>query len=171
MLPRILLFVSLLMFMATPSFAGFYTWTDRDGREFYTNEKDKIPEAYRESARPVDMQEERVSVGTGSAGTEKVTRVKPHKDRYGRGEAYWHGRAEALRRQLGDQQAARDRIAQEEKADERSGKSASARRKAHAAREKKKAKIAEKIDRLTHELDVELPEEARKADALPGWLR
>jgi hypothetical protein len=44
-------------------------------------------------------------------------------------------------------------------------------KKAPDAREKKMRSIEKKIAFLKRDLDEQLPEEARKADAYPGWVR
>jgi protein-arginine kinase activator protein McsA len=36
---------------------------------------------------------------------------------------------------------------------------------------KKKMQLDKKISRKKYELEVELPDQARKADAYPGWIR
>jgi len=153
--------------------AEFYRWVDRDGREFYTNEKEKIPAEYRNAAKPVEVREDRVSVGRGPAPDgAKPSKVAEHKDKYGRGEQYWHKRADDLRRKLRDQEAERELLVKQEKDDEANPKkNASSAKKAKSSRDKKKATIDKKIAKLKHELEVELPEEARKADAYPGWIR
>lgn len=155
--------------------AEFYTWVDRDGREFITNEKEKIPAAYRHTAKPVEVRDDRVSVGQKPVVAEKKTvKSAEHKDRYGRGEEYWNKRAENLRRQIREQQGEHDLIVKQEKDDETKPKklsSKSTKDSSRSSRDKKKAKIEKKIAHLKHELEVELPEEARKADAYPGWLR
>jgi hypothetical protein len=153
--------------------AEFYTWVDRDGREFITNEKEKIPPEYRGSAKPVEVREDRVSVGGKPAvDRNRPAAVQEHKDKYGRGEQYWRKRADNLRRQLREQQDEHDLIVQQEKDDEgKLKKNASSAKKSQSARAKQKAKIEKKITMLKRELEVDLPEEARKADAYPGWLR
>jgi len=153
--------------------AEFYKWVDRDGREFITNEKEKIPAEYRGSAKPVEVRDDRVSVGRSAAADKgKPAKIEEHKDKYGRGEQYWRKRAEKLRRQLREQEGERELLVKQEKDDESNPKkSASSRKKAKSSRDKKKAKIDKKIAKLTRELEVDLPEEARKADAYPGWLR
>ena len=153
--------------------AEFYKWVDRDGREFITNEKEKIPAEYRTSAKPVEVRDDRVSVGQSRVADKgKPVKIEEHKDKYGRGELYWRKRAENLRRQLREQEDERELLVKQEK-DEASkpAKSAATRKKAKSSRDKKKAKIDKKIAKLTRELEVDLPEEARKADAYPGWLR
>lgn len=169
----VLLLVVTILFSAAAAQAEFYQWTDREGREFYTNEKDKIPAEYRGAAKPVEVREERVTVGPPPAASDpRPVKPQPHKDRNNRGEDYWRKRAGDLRKEIREQENARDRLIQQEREEERSGKlTAAKRKKARAAREKKQEKIAGNIARLTHELEVELPDEARKAEALPGWLR
>jgi hypothetical protein len=153
--------------------AEFYKWVDRDGREFITNEKEKIPAEYRGAAKPVEVRDDRVSVGQSpAAGKAKSIKTEEHKDKYGRGEQYWRKRANDLRRQIRKQEGERELLLKQEKDDESNPKkSASSRKKAASTRNKKKAAIDKKIAKLTRELEVDLPEEARKADAYPGWLR
>jgi vacuolar-type H+-ATPase subunit I/STV1 len=172
---RITVVMAVLMCLAafSDARAEFYRWVDRDGREFYTNEKEKIPAEYRNAAKPVEVRDDRVSVGSGPAPDgAKSAKVAEHKDKYGRGEQYWHKRAEDLRRKIRDQETEREFLVKQEKDDEADPKkSASSAKKARSSRDKKKATIDKKIAKLKHELEVELPEEARKADAYPGWIR
>lgn len=180
---RFMLAAAVLLFIvpATAS-AEFYRWVDRDGKEFYSNEKDKIPAEYRSQAKPVEVHEERVSVGSQpaagnakpAAGSAKPAVVAEHKDKYGRGEAYWRQRASKLRRELQALQDDHDLLVKQEKDDE--GKptrstSKKSTKKSHTARDNKKARLEKDIARKQHQIDVELPDEARKADAYPGWLR
>ena len=171
----ILLMLLASILVSSEARAEFYTWVDRDGREFITNEKEKIPAEYRHTAKPVEVRDDRVSVGQQPVVAEKKTvKSAEHKDRYGRGEEYWNKRAENLRRQIREQQGEHDLIVKQEKDDESKPKKLSSKSKkdsSRSSRDKKKAKIEKKIARLKHELEVELPEEARKADAYPGWLR
>jgi hypothetical protein len=166
---HVLLLILAVVLAAGHARAEFYRWTDRDGREFYTNEKGKIPPEYRDSARPVEVHEERVSVGGTPAGpADRTAVIKTHKDRNGRGEEYWRKRADTLRRQIREQETAYDRVVKQQQEEERSGRmSEKSKKKYRASLEKKQEKLAG----LRHELEVELPDEARKADALPGWLR
>lgn len=147
--------------------AEFYKWVDRDGREFITNDKEKIPAQYRDTATSVEVHDDRVNVEKKQGvGTKRPAAAQEHKDKYGRGEQYWRKRAENLRRQLREQQDDLDMIVQQEKDDHGSGS-----KKTRSARAKKKEKIERKIAKLNRELEVDLAEEARKADAYPGWLR
>ncbi len=170
----IFLMLAMMMMLSSDARAEFYRWVDRDGREFITNEREQIPAEYRDKAMPVEVRDDRVSVGQDPvADKNKPARISEHKDKYGRGELYWRKRAENLRRQLREQQDEHDLIVKQEKDDESKPKkhSSSSAKKAKSARDKKKGKIEKKIARITRELERDLPEEARKADAYPGWIR
>ena len=174
----VLIIVFVLAAGAVPARAEFYRWTDRDGKEFYTNEKEKIPAEYQNTARPVEVRDERVNVGQkpAAAGAQKVKKTPEHKDKYGHGEEYWRARAGKLRRQLREQQQDYDDVLKQIETHERqatAGGSSARGKKASgtASLRKKKSQLEKKIARTRRELEVDLPEEARKADAYPGWLR
>jgi hypothetical protein len=172
----LVIMIAALLLAAAQARAEFYRWTDRDGREFYTNEKEKVPAEYRGSARPVEVHEERVNVGEkpGAGGTRTV-KAPEHKDKNGKGEEYWRKRAEKLRRQLRSQQDDFDMVQKQLEAAEKpktvGASSDSSRSASTASLRKKKSQLEKKIGRTKHELEIDLPEEARKADAYPGWLR
>jgi hypothetical protein len=102
--------------------------------------------------------------------------LKDHKDKYGKGEEHWRTRAAKLRKELAALQDKYDLVLKQEREDENKPKKLTARnsskiKKSRSSREKKKETLEKDVARKKHELDVELPEEARKADAYPGWLR
>src|SRR5512137_981602 len=80
----------LLLFLApSGARAEFYKWVDKDGREIITNDRNTIPAERRASAKPIEVREDRVSVGTGPvADKNKPVKIEEHKDKYGRGELY-----------------------------------------------------------------------------------
>lgn len=165
---------ALLIFAILPSYAvaDFYRWVDKDGQENYTNELEKIPLEYRDRAVKVEIRDDRVSVGKSPEGGKKRTPAyTKHKDRYGRGEEYWRRKAEKLRRELRRLEDEYDLILKQEKEDEQPQKLTQKKKKTITARNRRKAKLEKKIARKRHELEVELPEQARKADAYPGWIR
>jgi hypothetical protein len=163
---RTLLLAGVMLILSTvPAHAEFYKWTDKDGKEFYTNEKEKIPQEYRGTARPVEVKEDRVSVEPHpAAGVTGAGKAAEHKDKYGRGEDHWRKRAQKLRNQLREQQDEHDivvkQIAEQEK---KKGSTSSLK--------KKQLQLEKKIARTRHELEVELPDEVRKAEGYPGWIR
>jgi hypothetical protein len=168
----VLVVACVLALFVSRAHADFYRWIDRDGREFYSNDREKIPQEYRNSAILVKPDESRVSVGTGTAGLGKrsVT-VAEHKDKYGHGEAYWKKRASALRSKLWNLQEDQSIAAKALDDEQKSGVMNAKKKKSVAKLEKKKAKIEKDLSRTKRKLEVDLPEEARKADAYPGWLR
>ena len=173
MLRFVILSACILAFSASFAHANFYRWVDKDGKEFFTNDPKHIPQEYRNSASTVRPDESRVSVGDHPAAPGKRSvKSADHKDKYGRNEGYWRKRAEKYRRQLRDYQYEYDILLKKEKDEEDNPKFlTSKRKKALASREKKKAQLENKIEKTRRILDIELPEEARKADAYPGWVR
>jgi hypothetical protein len=173
----IFLTIYLFLVFASVSRAEFYHWVDNDGKEFYTNERTQVPKEYQSTATAVNTDESRVSVGERAVSTRKPkTSLKDHKDKYGKGEEYWHKRAEKLRKELVALQDRYDLILKQEKEDEHkpiklAANSGSHKKKSHTDLDKKKTALERDLTRKKHELEVELPEEARKADAYPGWIR
>ena len=169
----IVLAVCVLFIGVTQAQAEFYRWVDKDGKEFFTNDQLKVPQEYRSSATKVEPDAARVSVGDKVAKTTKTRAdVSEHKDKNGKGEAYWRKRAADLRRKLRDQEEGYSHI-QKQLADlDRQPDRLNAKnKKSRAGLEKKKTKIEKDIAKTRRMLDEDLPEEARRADAYPGWIR
>jgi hypothetical protein len=167
-------FFLLALFSANLAQGEFYRWVDRDGKEFFTNDREKVPSEYRGSASAVSPDENRVSVGTVTVPKGSPSkRALEHKDKYGRGELYWRKRAAKLRKELSALQSKYDQFLKRE--EESSRKTSSSRgstgKKSNAGQLKKKEKMEQDLARKKNELEVKLPDEARKADAYPGWLR
>ena len=96
-------------------------------------------------------------------------------DRDGRGESYWRGRAKKLREDLSDAEAelkiATDDRDRYERTDPPPGEGATATWAFELQRRRDRVDRAQqRVDAAKRRLD-ELSEEARKADALPGWIR
>jgi vacuolar-type H+-ATPase subunit I/STV1 len=163
----------ILFFAASQAWAEFYRWVDKDGKEFFTNELLQVPQEYRGSATKVQTDASRVSVGEKPVAAGRTTAaVQEHKDKYGRGEAYWRKRADKPRNELRKYQDEYDLIVKHEKdEDGKPLKLTSKKKKAISSREKKKAQLEKKIEHARKVLEVDLPEEARRADAYPGWVR
>src|SRR5512144_2456258 len=101
----VVLAVCLFFIAATSAHAEFYRWVDKDGKEFFTNEPEKVPQEYRGSVQTVRPDESRVSVGDRpSVAVKRGGLSGEHKDRNGRGEEYWRKKAADLRLKLRDQQ-------------------------------------------------------------------
>jgi hypothetical protein len=169
----LILAVCMVVFSVSAAYAEFYRWVDREGKEFFTNEPQKIPQEYRTNAVKVTTDDSRVSVGDKPAvrGT-KTSTAKEHKDKYGKGEEYWRKKASGLRMKLRDQQDDYGAVIKElNEQDQKPQDYRAAKKKKRTSLEKKKAKLEKDIARTRRRLEVDLPEEARRADAYPGWIR
>jgi len=169
--------LAVCLFLASPAlgWAEFYRWVDRDGKEFFTNDRQKIPQEYRGTAAAVQPDERRVSREHKQGEALKPEApVKEHKDRYGRGEEYWHKRAASLHRELKDLHTEYDLLVKHEQARDAAQekkKKKAGKKKSTAGYDSKKLRLEKKIIIAKRKLETDLPEEARKADAYPGWLR
>ncbi len=155
------------------AFGDFYRWLDKDGNEFFTNDQRQIPQEYRDDATVVKPDEGRVSIGDKPAvpGHPPVT-ITEHKDKDGRGEEYWRRKAENYRLKLRQQQSEYDLVLKQiDDQDKNPKKPTGKKKKKNSSLEKKKLKLEKEIAESTRMLDVDLPEQARKAGAYPGWLR
>jgi hypothetical protein len=164
--------VCVLLFSASPAWADFYRYVDRDGREFFTNDLKQIPQEYRSGATLVKPDTSRVNTAgePSSPGNQRVTN-KEHKDKYGRGEAHWRNKAGKLRLKLRREQDQYD-LAMKQLSDlDQAPKTSGGKKKSRSGLVKQKAKLELKMAQTKRELEVTLPEEARKADAYPGWIR
>jgi hypothetical protein len=173
----IVLSVFLFLLSASLARAEFYRWVDSDGKEFFTNERNKVPKEYQSTATAMNPDESRVSVEEKPVAIRRQSRsLKDHKDKYGKGEEYWHNRSVKLRKELAALQNKYDLILKQEKEDENkpiklTAKKSSNKKKSRNSFDKRKSTVENALARKKHELDVDLPEEARRADAYPGWIR
>ncbi len=166
-----LLAVCMVLFTVSSAHAEFYRWVDRSGREFFTNDKEKIPYEYRASATRVEPDESRVSIGNGPTGSLKKARSEgEHKDKYGRGEDYWRKRAAKLYRKKHDLED-EYQVTVKKLEDQDHTTKLSRSRKKKSSLESRKDKLARELAKVRRELEVDLPAEARRADAYPGWIR
>ncbi len=161
----------LLLFVSVAR-ADFYRWVDKDGNEFFTNDRKQIPQEYQDRATVVKPDERRVSVAEKPASpVTSVSAGKEHKDKNGHGEEYWRKRASELRVKLRNQQDEYDLVLKQMEDQDKKTKTTSATRKKTKSLEHKKQKLEKDMTRTRRMLDVDLPEEARRADAYPGWVR
>ncbi len=160
-----------LLLVAPDARAGFYKWVDSDGREYYTNDISAVPRQYRDRAASVEINDERVSVGDKPTG-KSSTAGKEHKDKQGRGEEYWRKKAANLRLKLRDQQDEYNAVLKQLEDEDRKPKKLNhKKKKSRSGLEKKQMRLGKDMARTRRMLEVDLPEDARKADAYPGWIR
>jgi hypothetical protein len=173
MLRFAVLVLIILLCSASGARAEFYRWVDKEGREFFTNDREAIPQEYRAGSSPVKPDESRVSVDrTARTSGKSSVQVREHKDKNGRGEDYWHKRAEKLRKELNSLKEEYDLVVNREQEHERKKPAVIGKKdKTAESLNKKKMQLEKKIAVAKRKLDVDLPEEARQADAYPGWIR
>jgi hypothetical protein len=163
----------ILWFSASPAWADFYRYVDKEGTEFFADDLNQVPQEYRDSATVVKHDEGRISVGgkPAVAGKSPVT-VKEHRDKRGKGEEYWHQKADNLRLKLRDQQDEYDMVVKQlDDQGQKPKKIGGKKNKSRSSLEKKKMKLEKDMAKTRRALEVDLPEEARRADAYPGWIR
>jgi hypothetical protein len=169
----VVLATCVLLFAATAANAGFYRWVDKDGAEFFTNDPEKVPQEYRGGVTNIHPDESRVNVGERPApadGAKATTGVS--RDKHGRGEEYWRKRASNLRLKLRDLQDEHDLVVKQiEEQDRKAASTPGKKNKKSSSLEKRKRKLENEIARTRRVLDTDLAEEARRAEAYPGWIR
>jgi len=164
--------VCIMLLSVSHASAEFYRWVDRDGKENFTNNPEKIPPEYRRRSLPVKIDEARVSVGDNPPVANKMpVSVMEHKDKYGNGEEYWHDKASTLRVKLRNLQAEHDLVVKQLEGQDQKPKKIDSKKKSHSSVEKKKLKLEKDIAKTRKMLEVDLPEEARRAEAYQGWIR
>jgi len=133
----------------------------------------QVPQEYRASATQVRPDAGRVNMNESApADTGKQYKsAKEHKDKYGRGEGYWKKKAEKLRAKLRDQQSEYDFVQKQMEDLSKLPEGNLKKKKSRASLEKRKLKLEHNMAQTKRKLDIDLPEEARKADAYPGWIR
>jgi hypothetical protein len=183
----LLLLTIMALLLATPAaYAELYSWTDREGNGHFTDDISKVPDQYRAQARANKIadeendraehkgqQEDRSSAGYGAKKAKKGERAAEHTDKNGRGGAYWRARSEALRQDLEELRQDYESLSSEERACEEShrinylGKGTDC----AAMYRNRKERLELQIEHARKKLEVDLPDEARKLDAYPGWIR
>ncbi len=165
--------------------AEFFSWTDKNGINHATDDISKVPEEYRAQAQTNKVADEEQAPGTGTgqapsapaAREKKAMKRQPsvaeHTDINGNGEAYWQERAEELRNRIAELEEEYEYARQEEQACEKNHRVDYRGRGVDCAGiyGPQKKRIQQSIERTRKALEVDLPEEARKLGAYPGWIR
>ena len=166
------LVVCIMLLSVSRASAEFYRWVDRDGKENFTNNPATIPAEYRSRSVLVKIDEARVSVGDNPPVAKKMpVSVMENKDKYGKGEEYWRDKASNLRVKLRDLQAEHDLVVKQLEGQDQNPKKTGSKKKSNSSVEKKKLKLDKDIAKTRKMLEVDLPEEARRAEAYQGWIR
>lgn len=171
-----------------PAEGEIYSWIDNKGNKHVTDDFSKVPEAYRDQAYKARVEEEEEEDSQSAERRYEYQRKKAYKakkapesrssdeeplDKYGRGEEYWRERAEAAREYLQEQEELYEYVSSQERAclEKSRQYAAQGRHVDCSAYQREKIQAEKNIARAKKSLEADLPEEARKAEAYPGWLR
>lgn len=161
-----------LLIGPSPAGAELYRWIDDAGTENFTNDRARIPDRFRErstlvgpAAGQLNVGEQPVSAPGGGSSPEMLRGRKGTDDEW-----WWRRRAEKLRAELRALEDDYELVLREERSLDGgpAGRGSGTKERSLA---RKKAKLEQKIARARHRLESELPDEARRSGALPGWLR
>lgn len=154
--------------------AELYIWTDGGGREHYVDDYAKVPPEYRNHTMKFDPASLPIS-GRSLPGDDPPAelRTQEREERAGKGEDWWRGRAEDLRKQI---KRIRDDLdfyygLRRDCAESQKNIISPRNRDCGNLYAETIEQKTEKLEKLMQQLDVDLPEDARKAGASPGWLR
>ena len=155
------------------SFSGkIYEWVDEAGNVGFTDDLRNIPEKYRKTAT---LESEVPAPRQGGESPEMQELPPPSNtpdtDDAGHDRAYWQGRIKDLREQRAD--LIEKKLEIEQKIEALSRYSEADRTYIELRRQylDELAKTKDDVKDIGHQLEIVLPEEARKLNAPPGWLR
>ncbi len=151
-----------------------YQWTDDKGVAHITDELGKVPKKYRDKALQLE------SPAEGGAAQGRTERAAPsdytrEEQREAAQKAYWQQRMKEAKQRLADAEQ-RYRELEQKRNDllGRWGGVASGRLQEREEAERirqEMQQVQHEIDEARNQVEVVIPDEARKAGAEPGWLR
>lgn len=176
-----MLFLSLiLLLLPLTAAADFYSWVDGSGNQNFADSLAKVPEEYRSQARRMGQRKEPAGSGTASGTydsssprtTYSSQRETVQRDQDGHDEKWWRGQVNSLRSKITEEENNLAFYDTRQKACEEEQKNyVRYSRNCTRQYEESRKRSEWNIDRYKQQLEVELPEQARKAGAPPGWVR
>ncbi len=175
-----------LLLPISASFAAIFFWTDRAGNTHVSDDISKVPAEYQGQAKARQMQDDDADGQAQKGRNEERAPAPGYKkkaekraqsgtgdtDSSGRGEEYWRERADGLRQQLHELQDDYESVSRHERECEKKPIDHRGKRIDCASifgyhRER----LEKQINQTRKALEVDLPDDARKAGAYPGWIR
>ena len=161
------------------SFSGqIYQWVDQNGTVGFTDDPLNIPEKYRagallESASPAPIQEPGLSANPSQLGENPPPIVgQEQTDDGGHDRAYWQDRLNELRNRRAALEKRREQLDQQISATSNPLIYNQADQKARRQQlVDERAEVDADIKEVDHQINDVLPDEARRLNTPPGWLR
>lgn len=165
----------LLLLTPAASRGAVYQWLDEQGNVGFTDDPEKIPEKYRQSATRLDgtstPQKPNTNITPTVPPSTDATENAAVLDNQGHDEQWWQARVQELHRRKKALLAEKERLtANMDPLGKLGLGSVEANQQAKEMKERLE-QIDSEIAGIEYDLTVLLPEEARKANAPPGWLR
>lgn len=171
----LLILISYLLFAPVFSHAAVYRWQDDQGHVGFTDNPENIPEKYRQSATQLD------GTSTPQKPQTDITPTVPPStdanenaavlDDQGHDEQWWRARVQELHQRKKVLLAEKESLTTNMDPLGNLGLgSIEANQKSKEIKDRL-GQIDSEIEEIEYDLNVLLPEEAREANAPPGWLR
>lgn len=174
---RYFLFILISFLLWTPAFsqAAVYRWQDDQGHVGFTDNPENIPEKYRQSATQLDgtstRQKPQTEITPTAPLSTDATENAVELDDQGRDEQWWRARVQELHQRKKMLLAEKERLMTNIDPLGNLGLgSIEANQKSKEIKDRR-GQIDSEIEEIEYNLNVLLPEEAREANAPPGWLR
>jgi hypothetical protein len=156
--------------------AAVFQWTDEQGNVGFTDDPDSIPEKYRQNAEQLDSKpvpkKPKTNITPALPPDTDPTGTPPMDvDDDGHDEQWWRERMQELRHRKEVLLAEKARLAEDTGMLGRLGLGNVEENQQAKETEDRIQQLDSEISQIDHELTVVVPEEARKANAPPGWLR
>jgi hypothetical protein len=173
---RYLPIILTLFLLFTPVFsqAAVYQWTDDQGNIGFTDDPDSIPEKYRQNAERMDGKTVPKKPKTNIAPAippSTASNGDIHLDDNGRDEQWWRTRMQDLRNRKNELLGEKEKLAAGTNSLGKLGLGSLEANQQAKDTEKQLQQLDSQIKAIEQELTVSIPEEARMANAPPGWLR
>jgi hypothetical protein len=174
----LLTFLFLFVAVSHSRSGTIYQWTDEEGNVGFTDDPSKIPEKYRNSAiiegeTPAGQDGENRGGETPPADENPgLPPEQPDLDAAGHDRSYWQNRIKDLRDQQKALMEKKEKLEREINAMSNPLIYNTAQDKQLLQKNREEVKAIERqTDEIQHQLQDVIPDEARRSNAPPGWLR
>lgn len=166
-----------LLFTSISSQGAVFQWTDEQGNVGFTDNPDSIPEKYRQNAERLNGQtvpkKPKTNIAPTAPPPTNPTKNTPvlNLDDDGHDEQWWRDRMQELRHRKEELLAEKEQLTEGMTSLGKLGLGSVEANQQVKETEGRVQQINSEIAEINNELTVVLPEEARRANTPPGWLR